>query len=101
MGQASSSVVIGMTLASAVDIGFPDHIYGPPRGCKSAPMSVAMFRAMMERHIGVPPFWASNASSSGHFFYFEAAWFKEERVVVPKAPWSLRMCVHKLMVEEQ
>ena len=67
LGQPSPSVVIEMALASAVDIGFPDHISGPPRGCKSATMSVAMFRAMMEGHIGVPPFWAWNASSSGQF----------------------------------
>jgi hypothetical protein len=90
-----------MALASAVDIGLPDHISGPLRGFKSAAMSVAMFRAMMEGHIGVPPFWAWNASSSGQFYFFEAAWFKEERAVTPKAPWPLRMDIHEFLAEEQ
>ena len=69
VGQPSSSVVIGMALVSAVEIGFPDQISGPPRGCRSAAMSVAMLRAMIEGQSGVPPFWAWNASSSGQFFY--------------------------------
>ncbi len=30
-----------------------------------------------------------------------AAWVREARVVVPRAPWSLRMCVHELMDVEQ
>ncbi len=36
MGQSSSSVVIGITLVSVIDIGFRDQISGPPRECRSA-----------------------------------------------------------------
>jgi hypothetical protein len=46
--------VIGMALDSAVDIWFPDHNSGPPCGCKFAARRVAMLRAMMEVHSGVP-----------------------------------------------
>ena len=55
MGQPSSSVVIGMTIVSAIEIGLSDQISGPPRGCRSAAISVAMLRAMMEGQSGVPP----------------------------------------------
>ncbi len=54
-GQPSSSVVIGMAFVSAIEIGFPDQISGPPRGCRSAAIIVAIERAMMERQSGVPP----------------------------------------------
>ena len=55
VGQPSSSVLIGMAFVSAIEIGFPDQISGPPRGCKSVAISVAMLRAMMEGQSGVPP----------------------------------------------
>ena len=55
MGQPSSLVVMGMVLVSVVDIGFPDQISGPPRGCRSASISLAMLRAMMEGQSGLPP----------------------------------------------
>ena len=55
VGQPSSSVVIGMAFVSAIEIGFSDRISGPPRGCKSAAISVAMLRAMMDGQSGVPP----------------------------------------------
>ncbi len=55
VGHPSSSVVIGMALDNAVDIGFLDIISGPPNGCKSAARRVAMLRAMMEGHSGVLP----------------------------------------------
>ena len=48
MGHPSSSVVIGMTLESAIDIGFPDLISVTPRVCRSATISVAMLRAMVD-----------------------------------------------------
>ncbi len=86
-----------MKFVSAIEIGFPDHISGPPRRCKSAAISVAMLRAMMEGQSGVPPLWAWNVSSSGQFFYLVAAWVRKARAVVPRAPWSLRMCVHEFM----
>ena len=54
VGQPSSSIVIGMAFVSAIEIGFPDQISGPPRGCKSAAISVAMLRAMMDGQSGVP-----------------------------------------------
>ena len=54
MGQPSSSVVVVMTFVSAIDIGFPDQISGPPRGCRSVAISVSMLRAMMEGQSGVP-----------------------------------------------
>jgi hypothetical protein len=73
VGQPSSSVVIGMSLSSAIDIGFPDQISGPPKGYKSAAISVAMLRAMMEGQIGVPPLRAWNASSSGQILNLVAA----------------------------
>jgi len=73
---------MGMAFVSAIEIGFPVHISGPPRGCKSAVISVAMLRAMMEGQSGVPPFWAWNASSSGQFFYSVADCVREARVVV-------------------
>ena len=101
VGQPSSSIVMGMALVSAVEIGFPDQISGPPRGCKSAAISVAMLRAMMEGQSGVPPFWAWNASSSGQLFYLMADWAKEARAVAPRAPWSLRMYVHEFMAAAQ
>jgi hypothetical protein len=41
---------------SAIEIGLPEQISGHPRGCKSAAISVAMLRAMMEGQSGVPPF---------------------------------------------
>ncbi len=56
VGQPSSSVVIGVALDSAADIGFRDHISGPPSGCKFAARRVAMLRAMMEGQSGVPLF---------------------------------------------
>ncbi len=55
MRHPSSSVVIRMALDSVVDLGFPGHISGPPSGCKSAAKRVAIVRAMMEGHSGVPP----------------------------------------------
>ena len=101
VGQPSSSVVMGMAIVSAVEIGFPDQISGSPRGCKSAAISVAMLRAMIEGQSGVPPFWAWNASSSGQFFYLVAECVREARAVAPRAPWSLRMCVHDFMAAAQ
>jgi len=55
VGQPSSSGVIGMALVSTIDIGFPDRILGPPRGCRSASISVAMLLTMTEGQSGVPP----------------------------------------------
>ena len=55
VGQSSSSVVMGIALVSAVDIGFPDQISGGPRGCRPASISVAMLRAMMEGQSDLPP----------------------------------------------
>jgi len=99
--QLFSLVVMGMAFVSAIEIGFPDQIFGPPRGCKSAAISVPMLRAIMEGQSGVPPLWTWNASSSGQFFYLVAAWVREARVVVPRAPWSLRMYAHKFMAAAQ
>ena len=48
VGQPSSSVVMGMIFVSAIEIGFPDQISGPRRGCRSAAISVAMLWAMIE-----------------------------------------------------
>jgi len=101
MGQPSSSVVICMSLMSAIEIGFPDLISGPPRGCRSATISMAMLRAMMEGQRGVPPLRAWNASSSGQFLNLVAAWVWEARDVAPRPSWSLRMCAHELMATEQ
>ena len=61
VGQPSTLVVMGMAFVSAIEIEFPDQISGPPRGCRSDAISVAM----IERQSGVPPLWAWNASSSG------------------------------------
>ncbi len=55
MGQSYSTVMMGMTLVSDVDIEFPDQNSGPPRGCRSAAICVEMFRAMMEGQSGLPP----------------------------------------------
>ena len=101
VGQPSSSVVMGMAFVSVVEIGFPDQISGPPRGCKSAAISVAMLRARIEGQSGVPPFWAWNASSNGQFFYLVADCVREARAVAPRAPWSLRMRVHEFMAAAQ
>ena len=101
VGQPSSSVVMGMALVSAVKIWFPDQISGPPRGCTSAAISVAMLRAMMEGQSGVPPFWAWNASSSGQFLNLVADCVREARAVAPRVPWSLRMCVHEFLAAAQ
>ncbi len=73
MGQPSPSVVMGMALASAMEIEFPDLTSGPPSGCRSEAMSVAMLRAMMEGESDLPPMWVWKASLSGQFFFFEAA----------------------------
>ena len=70
VGHPSSSVVMGMEFVSAIEIGFPHQISGPPRGCRSVDISVAMLRAMIEGQSGVPPLWAWNASSSGPFFFW-------------------------------
>ncbi len=56
--QPSSSVVMGMSFVSAIEMRVPDQISGPPRGCKSVVCSVAMSRAMIEGQSGVPPLWA-------------------------------------------
>ena len=55
VGHPSSSVVIGMAFVGAIEIGFLDQISGPPRGCRSVDISVAILRAMMEGQSGVPP----------------------------------------------
>ena len=55
MRQPSSSVVIGMAFVSAIEIGFPDQISGSPKRCRSAAISVAMLRVMIEGQSGVPP----------------------------------------------
>ena len=34
-------------------------------------------------------------------FYLVAAWVREARVVVSRAPWSLRMCVYEFMAAAQ
>ena len=54
-GHPSSSVVMGMDCASVVDMGLPDQISGPPRGLRSAAMSVAILRVIMEGQSGLPP----------------------------------------------
>ena len=53
MGQPSSSVVMGMALVNVVDIGFLGHISGSPRGGRSATISEAMLRAIMEGQSGM------------------------------------------------
>ncbi len=55
VGHPSTSVVMGMADVIMVDFWLPDQISGPPRGCRSAAMSVAMLRAMMEGQRGLPP----------------------------------------------
>ena len=55
MWQPSSAIAIGMAFVSAIEIGFPDQIFGPPRECRSADISVARLRAIMEGQSGVPP----------------------------------------------
>ena len=55
MGQPSSSVAMDMGLVSVVNNGFPYQISGPPRGCRSAAISVAMLRVMMEGQIDMSP----------------------------------------------
>jgi hypothetical protein len=57
VGHPSASVVMGMADERMVDIWLPDQISGPPRGCRSSAMSVAMVRAMMEGQSGLPPRW--------------------------------------------
>ena len=52
VGHLFVSMVTGMADEIMVDIWLPDQISGPPRGCTSAAMSVAMLRAMMEGHCG-------------------------------------------------
>ena len=54
-GQPSSSVVISMAFVSAIYIGLPHQISGPLRGCRSAAISVAMLRVMIEGQNGVLP----------------------------------------------
>jgi len=99
--QPYSSVVMGMALVSFIDIGFLGHISGSPRGGRSATISGAMLRAIMEGQSGMPLLCKWNASSSGQFMSLVAVQAREARGVTPRAPWSMRMCVHELMVAEQ
>jgi hypothetical protein len=55
VGQSSSFVVFDITVVSVVDMGFPFQISGPPRGWRSAAIGVAMLRAILEGHGGLPP----------------------------------------------
>jgi hypothetical protein len=48
VGQSSSSEVMGITVVIVVDISLPNQISGPPSGWRSAAMSVAMLRVIME-----------------------------------------------------
>ncbi len=57
VGQSSSSVVMGITVVSVVDMGLPNRISGPSRGWRSDAMSVAMLRAILEGQSGLPPRW--------------------------------------------
>ena len=53
--QSSSSVVIGIAAVNVVDMGLPDHISGPLNGCRSAAISVAILRAIVEGQRGLSP----------------------------------------------
>ena len=55
VGQKSSSVVMGIAVGNVVDMGLPAHISGQPNGCRSAAVSVAMLRAIIEGQRGLPP----------------------------------------------
>ena len=57
VGHPSPSVVIGIEEDREEDISFPDHIYGPPRGWRSAVRRVGMLRAITEGQRGRPPRW--------------------------------------------
>ena len=83
------------------DISLPDHISGPPRAWRSAVRRVAIFRAITEGQRGRPPRWEWKANSRGQYWNLVAAWVSEARAVAPRAPWSLRMLVHELVVVEQ
>ena len=48
VGQPTSFVVMGIVVVSVVDMGLPDSIPGPPTEWRSAAMSMAMLRAIMD-----------------------------------------------------
>jgi hypothetical protein len=62
---------------------------------------VVMLRAITEGQIGRPPRWEWKASSNGQCLNLVAACVSEARAVAPRAPWSLRMLVHELVVAAQ
>jgi hypothetical protein len=101
VGQPSSSVVMGVEEVREADISFPDHISGPPRGCRSAVRRVAMLRAMTDGQSGLPPRWEWNASSNGQCWNLLAACASEARAVAPRAPWSLSMFVQEFVAAAQ
>jgi hypothetical protein len=55
VGQSSSSVVMGISVITVVDIGLPNQISGPPSGWRSVAISVSMLRAIMEGQNGCSP----------------------------------------------
>ena len=55
VGQSSSSLVRSIIVVFVVDIGLPGQTSGPPSEWRSATMSVAMLRAIMEGQSGHPP----------------------------------------------
>ena len=60
-----------------------------------------MLRAITEGHRGRPPRWEWKAISKGQCWNLVVAFVSEARVVAPRAPWSLRMLVHELVVVAQ
>ena len=60
-----------------------------------------MLRAITEGQRVRPPRWEWKGSSSGQWLNFVAACVSEARAVAPRAPWSLMMLVHELVVDAQ
>jgi hypothetical protein len=65
VGQPSSSVVMGIEEDIVEDSSLLDHIFGPPRGLRSAVRRVGMLRAITEGQRGLPPRWEWKASYKG------------------------------------
>jgi hypothetical protein len=92
---------MGIRVERLVEIWFPDQISGPPVGCRSAVKIVAIFLATIEGQSGDPPLREWKASSKGQCRNLETAPCRETLSVMPRAPSSLRICVHGRSADPQ
>jgi hypothetical protein len=86
---------VGIREVMVVEIRFPDHISGPPKGWRSARSREAMFRAMMDLQAGVLFLKVWKADSIGQWRNLVEARWREARAVVPRAPSSFKICVQE------